>query len=194
MCHMGNIIVDFARDCCNKYFKKKIIFQIRVCGPAQSGKTTFVKHLLHNKFLKVKPTEGLSVEKIDFEEFTVIIWDSRHAIEDNESINRLDIDALIYFVDLSDHGRLKIAKKKFFKALQDYNNVEYFLIVASKQDKKQCMLLEHVRDELKLDHIVDRNCHLVACSSKTGYEIESSMNWLFNQLMIKRKRNTCFVK
>ncbi|KEG01821.1 ADP-ribosylation factor-like 1 [Plasmodium vinckei vinckei] len=154
---MGNIIVDFARDCCNKYFKKKIIFQIRVCGPAQSGKTTFVKHLLHNKFLKVKPTEGLSVEKIDFEEFTVIIWDSRHAIEDNESINRLDIDALIYFVDLSDHGRLKIAKKKFFKALQDYNNVEHFLIVASKQDKKQCMLLEHVRDELKLDHIVDRN-------------------------------------
>ncbi|EAA17491.1 hypothetical protein, partial [Plasmodium yoelii yoelii] len=123
---MGNIIVDFARDCCNKYFKKKIIFQIRVCGPAQSGKTTFVKHLLHNKFLK-------------------------------ESINRLDIDALIYFVDLSDHGRLKIAKKKFFKALQDYNNVEHFLIVASKHDKKQCMLLEHVRDELKLDHIVDRN-------------------------------------
>ncbi|ETB60240.1 hypothetical protein YYC_02562 [Plasmodium yoelii 17X] len=161
---MGNIIVDFARDCCNKYFKKKIIFQIRVCGPAQSGKTTFVKHLLHNKFLKVKPTEGLSVEKIDFEEFTIIIWDSRHAIEDNESINRLDIDALIYFVDLSDHGRLKIAKKKFFKALQDYNNVEHFLIVA------------------------------IACSSKTGYEIESSMNWLFNQLMIKRKRNTCFVK
>ncbi|SBS85668.1 ADP-ribosylation factor, putative [Plasmodium ovale curtisi] len=72
-----------TKDCCNKFFNKKIIFQIRICGPAQSGKTSFVKYLLHNKFLKVKPTEGLFVEKIDFEEFSVIIWDSRYSIEDD---------------------------------------------------------------------------------------------------------------
>ncbi|SBT33516.1 ADP-ribosylation factor, putative [Plasmodium ovale wallikeri] len=191
---MGNVIATFFRDCCNKFFNKKIIFQIRICGPAQSGKTTFVKYLLHNKFLKVKPTEGLLVEKIDFEEFSVIIWDSRYSIEDDASINRLDMDAVIYFIDLSDHGRLKIAKKGFYKVLQDYNHIDNFLIVASKSDKKNCMLLQHIKSELKIDQIVDRNCHLAECSSKTGHGVESSMNWLFNQLMIRRRKNFCFIK
>ncbi|CRG99415.1 ADP-ribosylation factor, putative [Plasmodium relictum] len=189
---MGNKIITFFRDCCNKLFNRKIIFQIRICGPAQSGKTTFVKYLLYNKFLKVKPTEGLFVEKIDFEEFSVIIWDSRYNIEDDVSINRIDIDAVIYFIDISDPGRLKIAKKGFYKTLQDFSHIDDFLILASKRDKKNCMPLEHVRNELKIDHIVDRNCHLEECSSKTGYGIESSMNWLFNQLMIKRKKKICF--
>ncbi|VWU50826.1 ADP-ribosylation factor, putative [Hepatocystis sp. ex Piliocolobus tephrosceles] len=181
------------KDCCNQFLKKKIIFQIRICGPAQSGKTTFVKYLLHNKFLKVKPTEGLFVEKIDFEEFSIIIWDSRYSIEQDVSINRLEMDAVIYFIDLSDQGRLKIAKKGFYKVLQDYNNIDDILIIASKQDKKNCMLLQQVRNELKIDHIVDKNCYLAECSSKTGYGVEPSMNWLFNKLMFKRKRNMCFL-
>ncbi|SBT76399.1 ADP-ribosylation factor, putative [Plasmodium ovale] len=164
---MGNVIATFFRDCCNKFFNKKIIFQIRICGPAQSGKTTFVKYLLHNKFLKVKPTE---VEKIDFEEFSVIIWDSRYSIEDDASINRLDMDAVIYFIDLSDHGRLKIGKKtecshykrikkvkSRLRCYKDYNHIDNFLIVASKSDKKNCMLLQHIKSELKIDQIVDRN-------------------------------------
>ncbi|CAA9987475.1 ADP-ribosylation factor-like protein, putative [Plasmodium knowlesi strain H] len=191
---MGNAVTSFMRDCCDRFFRKQIIFQIRICGPAQSGKTTLVKYLVHSRFLKVKPTEGLVPEKIDFEEFSVIIWDSRYSIEDDASINRLDIDAVIYCIDLSDHGRLKIAKRGFYKVLQDYNHIDDFLVVASKQDRKSCMLLQHVRSELKIDHIVDRNCHLAECSSKTGHGVEPAMNWLFNQLMNRRKRNLCFIK
>ncbi|SOV14290.1 ADP-ribosylation factor, putative [Plasmodium sp. gorilla clade G2] len=191
---MGNTVTTFFRDCCNRLFNKSIVFQIRICGPAQSGKTTFVKFLMCNQFLKVKPTEGLLVEKIDYEEFSVIIWDSRYSLEDDASINKLDIDAVIYFIDLSDQGRLKIAKKGFYKVLQDFDHVDNVLVVASKQDKKGCMTLDHVRKELKIDKIVDRNCFLAECSSKTGHGIEYSMNWLFNQLMIKRKKSLCLLK
>lgn len=179
------------KNCCNKFFNKKIIFQIRICGPAQSGKTTFVKYLLLNEFTKVKPTEGLFIERIDYDEFSIILWDSRYNIEDSMSINRLDIDAVIFFIDISDRGRLKIAKKGFHKILQDFNHIENFLILASKEDKKNCMSLEEIRNALKINQIVDRNCHLRSCSSKTGEGIESSMNWLVNQLMIKRKKHRC---
>ncbi|SBS85683.1 ADP-ribosylation factor-like protein [Plasmodium ovale curtisi] len=87
-----------------------------------------------------------------------------------------------------------IPKKGFYKVLQDYNHIDNFLIVASKSDKKNCMLLQHIKSELKIDRIVDRNCHLAECSSKTGHGVESSMNWLFNQLMIRRRKNFCFIK
>ncbi|ETW36717.1 hypothetical protein PFTANZ_02540 [Plasmodium falciparum Tanzania (2000708)] len=47
--------------------------------------------------------------------------------------------------------------KGFYKVLQDFDHVDNVLVVASKQDKKGCMTLDHVRKELKIDKIVDRN-------------------------------------
>lgn len=44
--------------CCNKS-----VYQIRVAGPAQAGKTSIIKWMKYRQFFKLAPTEGTEAER-----------------------------------------------------------------------------------------------------------------------------------
>ncbi|KAL8449939.1 hypothetical protein Emag_003500 [Eimeria magna] len=103
---MGALSSCFAstlRLCCTKR-----VHQIRVAGPAQAGKTSIIKWMKYRSFFKLAPTEGLEVDRIDYPDTALVMWDTRQHFEDMVRPHQLDIRSIIFVVDSSDPGRLRV--------------------------------------------------------------------------------------
>ncbi|KAL8274395.1 hypothetical protein Esti_001717 [Eimeria stiedai] len=171
---MGALSSCFAstvRLCCTKR-----VHQIRVAGPAQAGKTSIIKWMKYRSFFKLAPTEGLEVDRIDYPDTALVMWDTRQHFEDMVRPHQLDIRSIIFVVDSSDPGRLRVANRSLDRLLRDLPNVNILLVFAAKQDRPGALSVAEIQHQLNLHQLVDKEC------AKTGEGIDDGIAWLIRQL------------
>ncbi|EPR59671.1 ADP-ribosylation factor family protein [Toxoplasma gondii TgCatPRC2] len=178
---MGNALSNGIQSglsmCCSKN-----VYQIRVAGPAQAGKTSIIKWMKYRQFFKLAPTEGLEVDRVDYPDTALVMWDTRQHFEDMVRPHHLDIRGIIYVVDSSDPGRLRIATRALDRLLRDLPDASVLLVFAAKQDRPGAMSVADIQHQLQLQQLVDKECGVFACSAKTGEGIDEGIAWLVRQL------------
>lgn len=174
---INSCISSTLRLCCTKR-----VHQIRVAGPAQAGKTSIIKWMKYKSFFKLAPTEGLEVDRIDYPDTALVMWDTRQHFEDMVRPHQLDIRCIIFVVDSSDPGRLRVANRSLDRLLRDLPNANILLVFATKQDRPGALSVAEVQHQLNLHQLVDKECGVFACSAKTGEGIEEGISWLIRQL------------
>eukprot|EP00921_Rhytidocystis_pertsovi_P011147 GHVQ01017971.1.p1 GENE.GHVQ01017971.1~~GHVQ01017971.1.p1 ORF type:complete len:300 (+),score=51.98 GHVQ01017971.1:1353-2252(+) len=179
----------FLSLCCGA----KRTFHVRVSGPAQAGKTSLVKWLKFRCFCRTTPTDGVEVEQVDFNDYSLILWDSRRASEtegwafigggSGRGISQADMKGVIYVVDSADPGRLRIANRILDGLLRESSDKCVLLVLASKQDLAGALSVDDVQSQLMLHLIQDRTCGVFACSAKTGEGVEEGLMWLCREMV-----------
>nr|CEL76078.1 TPA: ADP-ribosylation factor-like protein 1,putative [Toxoplasma gondii VEG] len=110
------------------------------------------------------------------------MWDTRQHFEDMVRPHHLDIRGIIYVVDSSDPGRLRIATRALDRLLRDLPDASVLLVFAAKQDRPGAMSVADIQHQLQLQQLVDKECGVFACSAKTGEGIDEGIAWLVRQL------------
>lgn len=177
-------------------------YQLRIAGPSMGGKTSFIKYLLHGQPpTNIPPTNDMEVSNVLWNNNSFIFWDSRRLGEDDlkpailmtPSLNidsdksliaqRQSFNALVYVVDASDPGRLKIASRDFVRFLQTYHDVPVVLILGTKKDHPRVVDATEIRAQLKVvETAYDRECEVFLVSSSSGEGVHDALEWLTSRL------------
>lgn len=177
-------------------------YHLRIAGPSMSGKTALVRYLKHGQFTPTQPTKEIEVSRIVWQDCPFIMWDSRKHNEAEMKpalpmtaniandlkkrslvVAHHSMDAIIYVVDASDPGRLKIAGRDFERLLRRYHNVPVVLVVGAKGDKAGSVNHSQIRMQLRLlETTYDRECAVCLVSNVTGEGIYEAMDWVYNKI------------
>ncbi|CDJ69580.1 ADP-ribosylation factor-like protein 1, putative [Eimeria necatrix] len=165
------------RLCCSKR-----VHQIRVAGPAQAGKTSIIKWMKYKSFFKLAPTEGLEVDRIDYPDTALVMWDTRQHFEDMVSPTSWTFAASFSWSTAQTRAGSAWANRSLDRLLRDLPNASILLVFATKQDRPGALSVADIQQQLHLHQLVDKECGVFACSAKTGEGIEEGVSWLIRQL------------
>ncbi|MBN1216139.1 MAG: 50S ribosome-binding GTPase [Candidatus Lokiarchaeota archaeon] len=144
------------------FSKKKII----VIGLDNCGKSSIVLCLRGIKnlmsFLTLKPTKGIDMDKINTMDTEITIWDysgqaqyrTNHIQNLNEQI--IDVNKLIYVIDIQDYKRYNLAVEYFGQILdiiKNNNNLIELSIFLHKWDPDLKLLKKPTKEE-KIQNLV----------------------------------------
>jgi len=193
----------FCGDCCCS----KRRFHIKVTGPSESGKTSFIKWVKHKQFIKdVLPTAELEIEEVVYEGMSLVFWDSRNSSEDDPTVaitrsptlhpstvhsmskGGIRIDAIIYCVDSTDPGRFRLASKYLSKTLASHPTVETMMLMSTKTDNTpESIDISIVKKEMHVQSVAsDRDNQSFAVSCASGHGMDEALSWLGQRLRDKQ--------
>jgi len=147
---MGNALAAL-----NNIFKKKEA-RIVMVGLDAAGKTTVLYKLKLNDVVTTIPTIGFNVEKVEYKNLKMTIWDVggqdrlrplwRHYYENTNGV--------IFVVDCNDRTRMDKARSEVQKMMEDPNLRNAKLVVyANKQDMQGAMSASELTDALELRNL-----------------------------------------
>ena len=176
---MGNMLAQFA-----SIFGKKEA-RIVMVGLDAAGKTT----VLYKLKLNDVPTIGFNVERIEYKNLKMTIWDIggqdrlrplwRHYYENTNGV--------IFVVDSSDVARMKLAKEEIAKmmaepALQD----ACLAVFANKQDMPHALSGSEVMEALDLKRLRQK-WYVQPTSAQSGAGLYEGLDWLATNIKTTNK-------
>ena len=191
--------------------EKESYYHLRITGPSMSGKTSFVQFLRYGHHVRTHPTKATEVSCVKWNDESFIFWDSRtpkdaenkpalpviinfsmsYSKMKKKILSCYQMDALIYVLDGSNRGRLKIAAKDFGRVLRRYHNVPIVLLLATKKDLANCVRQDEIELQLRIpESVYDRECAIHFISNVTGEGLDEAMEWIFCK--IKERQSWIF--
>ena len=171
-------------------YNKRIIkdYRILMLGLDNSGKTVILYHYKKEETVKTSPTIGFNVETLDYNNFSLTIWD----VGGTEKIRILwkhyfeETDGLIFVVDTNDKERIEESANELKNLVSDENLKNCpILILANKQDLKGTMSSGEVTEKIGIDKFKDKEWFVQGCSGITGQGLKEGLDWLISKLKNK---------
>ena len=163
-------------------FKKKDA-RIVMVGLDAAGKTTILYQLKLNKVVPTIPTIGFNVERIEYKNLKMTIWDVcggglrqlwRHYYEHSNGI--------IFVIDSTDKARLPMVKDELHKMMAEPALADAkLLVLANKQDLAFALTTSDLVGALELLPL-RRPWFVQACSAATGDGIAAGLDWLASNI------------
>jgi len=141
----------------------KVQYQILILGLDDAGKTTFLEQVRHlysgtspPEDLKIPPTVGLNIGKLDVSRVRFIFWD----LGGSASLRVLwdkyyaDSHAVLFLIDsTADDGRMDEAKEEIRRIATDKDLIGApIILLANKQDLKHATQVDALAKMLQLPH------------------------------------------
>ena len=137
--------------------------------------------------LKIPPTVGLNIGKLDVDRTRLIFWD----LGGQQGLRVLwdkyfsDAHALIYVLDSSDVGRIGESLAELDKLMQDKELLDVpLLVLCNKQDVSGAMKGDRIEREVRDSGGVreGREVRVQEISALNGFGIEKGLDWLLHVL------------
>lgn len=163
--------------------------RIVMIGLDAAGKTTVLYKLKLNEVATTIPTIGFNVEKVEYKNLKMTIWDIggqdilrplwRHYYEGSNGV--------IFVVDSSDERRMELAAQEVEKTMSDPFLSEARLVVfANKQDLPQALSPSEVIQKLRLNNLKQK-WFVQGTSATSGQGLYEGLDWLSANLPKKLK-------
>ena len=154
--------------------------RIVMVGLDAAGKTTVLYKLKLNDVVTTIPTIGFNVEKVEYKNLRMTIWDIggqdrlrplwRHYYENTNGV--------IFVVDSCDEARMKIAASEVEKMMSESCLRDAKLVVfANKQDMPNAMSASEVANVLQLRNLKQR-WWVQGTSATVGSGLYEGLDWL----------------
>ena len=164
-------------------FKKKDA-RIVMVGLDAAGKTTVLFKLKLNDVVTTIPTIGFNVERIEYKNLKMTIWDIggqdrlrplwRHYYENTNGI--------IFVIDSADKTRLHLAKDEIHKMMAEPALADAkLLVLANKQDMPTALPGSDIVGALELKNL-RHEWFVQPCSATTGQGLYEGLDWLATKL------------
>jgi ADP-ribosylation factor protein 1 len=154
--------------------------RIVMIGLDAAGKTTVLYKLKLNDVVTTIPTIGFNVEKVEYKNLRMTIWD----IGGQDRLRPLwrhyydNTNGVIFVVDSADDLRMDIAKKEIAKTMsEDSLRDAKLLVFANKQDMPNAMSGSEVANRLELRNFKQR-WWVQGTSATTGAGLYEGLDWL----------------
>ena len=160
--------------------------EARICmiGLDGAGKTTVLYKLRLNDVVTTIPTIGFNVERVEYKNLTMTIWD----IGGQAKLRRLwhhyfeASNGVIFVVDSLDAERVKDVKEELQAAMADERLRDARLLVyANKQDMRGALTASELTDRLGL-HQIRQKWFIQPTSAVTGQGLYEGLDWLGSEL------------
>ena len=164
--------------------KRKIL----LLGLDNSGKTTILNQLKHNKFQQTVPTVGLNVESLTYKNLEFLVFDVGGKIKSLWQHYYDNTDALIFVIDSTDKERLWIIKNEIMKINEDlkFSNT-VLLVLFNKQDRSDIVEYPELLENTGVIDIMEADVIVQKCSGKTGKGIFEALDKLINFMIMSEK-------
>eukprot|EP00700_Malawimonas_jakobiformis_P002584 EC724500.1.p1 GENE.EC724500.1~~EC724500.1.p1 ORF type:complete len:180 (+),score=40.56 EC724500.1:28-567(+) len=172
-------------DLIRSLMKKTTEVRILMLGLDNAGKTTILRKLANEEISHIMPTQGFNVKQIVREKFELKVWDigGQKTIRPYWRNYFERTDALVYVIDSADRRRLAETAAELQSLLDEDRLAGVPLLVfANKKDLLTAQSPGEIADALNLAGIRDRKWQIVACSAKTGEDLDKGMDWLMKNL------------
>jgi len=147
-------------------------------GLDNSGKTTALKKMADENPTEITPTQGFNIKSVSTGGFKLNVWDigGQKHIRPYWKNYYENTDALIYVIDSADRRRIDEAAEEL-SGLADEEALQKvpILVLANKQDLLNAMTAAELMQELGLTDYKDRWIQCLACSAKTGENLQESI-------------------
>ena len=160
-------------------FKKKDA-RIVMVGLDGAGKTTTLYKLKLNEVTTTIPTIGFNVEKVEYKNLTMTIWD----IGGQDILRPLwrhyyqDTNAVIFVVDSCDEARLDMAKDELHKMMsEDHLRDAILCVFANKQDLRNAHSASEIATALRLSDLKHK-WWVQGTSATSGAGLYEGLNWI----------------
>lgn len=161
--------------------KTKKEMRILLLGLDNAGKTTILKALASEDVSHITPTQGFNIKSVQSQGILLNVWD----IGGQKSIRPYwrnyfeNTDVLIYVIDSADRARLDEAGNQLAELLDEEKLANTpILVYANKQDLMNATRADKMIDQMKLDHIKDRDWQIQPCSAISGEGLSKGMEWI----------------
>ena len=165
--------------------------EARICmvGLDAAGKTTVLFKLKLNEVATTIPTIGFNVEKVEYKNLKMTIWDIggqdilrplwKHYYEGSNGV--------IFVVDSCDDRRMELAAQELEKTMSDSFLADARLVVfANKQDLPQALSPSEIIQRLRLNNLKQK-WFVQGTSATTGQGLYEGLDWLSANLPKKMK-------
>lgn len=159
----------------------KVPAKIAMVGLDAAGKTTVLYKLHLGEIVTTIPTIGFNVEKLEYKNLTMTIWD----VGGQKRLRQLwhhyyeGLNAFIFVVDSTDRERFDEAANELELALQnDQLRGVPVLVYANKQDMPSAANVSDIRQSLRLDKLGSRAWYIQGCSALHGDGVFEGLDWL----------------
>jgi len=166
------------------YVKRKNA-NLFIFGLNAAGKTTIINRIKKNVFSNPKPTTGINVIKLLFQNLKITAYDAGGQ-KQYRKIWRSHLenqDGLIFVLDIVDEKRFKEARIELHRVinLPAVKDIP-LLVLFNKVDKKKAdkKILSKV---LELNKIKDRKIKVFLTSAKTNEGITEAFNWIALEML-----------
>ncbi|NHI93820.1 MAG: GTP-binding protein [Candidatus Lokiarchaeota archaeon] len=165
-----------------KKSKKKV--NLVICGLDAAGKTSILNFLITGKSTETVPTMGVNYERFKLKNLEINMCDLG-----GQKVFRqfwggvIDkSNSLIFVLDSTDRERVEEAKRELFESLKYISPTLPILVLANKQDIKDCMTTDEILKNFDLINLSNRMWHLEGTSAVTGKGLKESFLWLYERL------------
>ena len=176
---MGSALAKFY-----SVFKGTTEARICMIGLDGAGKTTVLYKLRLNEVCTTIPTIGFNVERVEYKNLTMTIWD----IGGQAKLRRLwhhyfeASNGVIFVVDSMDAERVKDVKEELHAAMADERLRDARLLVyANKQDMRGALSASELTDRLEL-RTIRQKWFVQPTSAVTGQGLYEGLDWLGSEL------------
>lgn len=155
--------------------------RILMIGLDAAGKTSILNKLHLNEMLATVPTIGFSVERVEYKNLEMVIWDvgGQSKIRPLWKFYMENTDAVIWVVDSSDKDRFEEAKEELEIVLSnDLLRDAVLLVFANKMDLPGCASVKEVSQELGLHKLKNRKWFIQGCTATTGDGLHNGLDFL----------------
>ena len=169
-------------------FKKKEA-RIVMVGLDAAGKTTVLYKLKLNEVCTTIPTIGFNVEKVEYRNLKMTIWDIggqdilrplwRHYYDNSNGV--------IFVVDSCDEARMKIAAAELEKVMsEDALRDARLCVFANKQDLPSALSPSEISQKLRLSNLKQR-WWVQGTSATSGAGLYEGLDWLAANIDTSKK-------
>ena len=169
-------------------FKKKDA-RIVMVGLDAAGKTTVLYKLKLNEVCTTIPTIGFNVEKVEYRNLKMTIWDIggqdilrplwRHYYDNSNGV--------IFVVDSCDEARMKIAAAELEKVMsEDALRDARLCVFANKQDLPSALSPSEISQKLRLSNLKQR-WWVQGTSATSGAGLYEGLDWLAANIDTSKK-------
>jgi small GTP-binding protein len=170
------------------------------------GKTTTLYKMQVGEVVVTQPTIGSNVGEVSYKNIKFHMWDlgGQESLRPSWTIYFVNTQAVILVVDSTDRKRIHLVKQELFNMLENNDLVHSkILILANKQDVKNCMNVAELTQSLNLfkikthewyvyychyccSIICDTHCiiirHIEPACALTGDGLAKGLDWLVERL------------
>ena len=154
-------------------------------GSGSSGKTAILNRLKSDSFLTTMPTVGYNVEKIEFKDLALTIFDLGGGTDELRSLWKnytQGLDGIIYVIDSTDLNSLPISQGylNFFLQNNELGDIP-ILVLCNMQDLCNTAPISQIKAGFQFNN----ESSFKACSAFSGEGLKEGLEW-FGDALSKR--------
>ena len=176
-------------------YQREVFFKVFLFGIDEVGKTSFVRRLKTGEYNDnyFTPTRKFDIEYIQSEDKGLLaVWDmpGQRSFRKKWLIGLQDSNVIVYMIDIANQRRFEESKKEIWNILQnpELNGVPLLILgnkidLVNRLDNKSEPQLQKLKEEIfsyfEFNEIQDRDWEFIFTSVKTNYNIETTVQTIF---------------